>query len=36
MKSDINLKTVNPEAIKKAAYALNMCTVSVAQIVDYN
>lgn len=24
MKSDINLKTVNPEAIKKAAYALNM------------
>ena len=33
---DTAKKKKEEETIKKAAYALNMCTVSVAQIVDYN
>lgn len=30
------MNNIELDTIKKAAYALNMCTVSVAQIVDYN
>lgn len=31
-----NLKTYTEDEKRKAAYALNLCTVSVSQIVDYN
>ena len=36
MKNELAMKTLDAETLKRAAYALNMCTVSVAQIVDYN
>ena len=36
VENDTVLKANDKEITKRAAYALNMCTVSVAQIVDYN
>lgn len=36
MKNELSVKAADTESMKRAAYALNMCTVSVAQIVDYN
>lgn len=33
---ELSTQTVDEELKRRAAYALNMCTVSVAQIVDYN
>ena len=34
--TDENFKEYTEDEKRKAAYALNMCTVSVAQIIDYN
>lgn len=31
-----NSPTMNDKEMRKAAYALNLCTVSVSQIIDYN
>lgn len=36
IKNELSTRGIDVETMKRAAYALNMCTVSVAQIVDYN
>lgn len=35
-KKDEEIKNISEDEKKKAAYALNLCTVSISQIIDYN